>query len=185
MTYQPPLAGLEDVFQLQLPAHTSELLRFPQVDTDTLRRHGKLFGRAGELIVESVLLRLGLACVSVPEYLPFDCAMLHARGIIRVQIKTASRPRDDGFHFSISKGYHRSPRGVRQYDQGDFDLLALVGLSEDVVKFTADRRRSQVIGADEIEVLRRRPGASLEAALSDLGVDQMSHSSAGPLPFCY
>lgn len=185
MTYQPPLAGLEDVFQLQLPAQNTELLQFPQIDAETLRRNGKLFGRAGELVVESVLLRLGLESVSLPEHLPFDYAVLHERGIIRVQVKTASRPRDGSFHFSISRGYHRSPGGVREYSREDFDLLALVGLSEDVVKFTADRRRSQMIGMDEIEDLRRRPGASLERALADVGVDQRPLSPSNIMPFCY
>lgn len=185
MTYQPPLAGLEDVFQLPLPAQNTKLLQFPRIDTETLRRHGKLFGRAGELLVESVLLRLGLESVSLPEHLPFDYAVLHGRGIIRVQVKTASRPRDGSFNFSISKGYHRSPGGVREYSREDFDLLALVALSEDVVKFTADRRRSQVIGMDEIEDLRRCPGASFESALTEMGMDQRPPSPSNTMPFCY
>jgi hypothetical protein len=58
-------------------------------------------------------------------------------------------------------------------------------LSENVVKFTADRRRSQSIGVEEIAALRRRPGASFEAAMSDLGVDQMPPAPAGLMPFCY
>ncbi len=185
MTYQPTLAGLEEIFRRPLTPPQPDLLQFPEIDTETLRYHGKQFGRAGELLVESTLLRFGLQSVSLPEHLPFDYAVLHERGLIRVQVKTASRLRDGRYHFTISKGYHRSPAGVRGYSQADYDLLALVGLSENVVKFTADRRRSQSIGVEEIEELRRRPGASFEYALEELGVDQMAPAPAGPMPFCY
>ena len=53
------------------------------------------------------------------------------------------------------------------------------------MKFTADRRRSQSIGVEEIAALRRRPGASFEAALADLGVDKMPPAPVGLMPFCY
>lgn len=185
MTHQPLLAGLEDVFRHPSTARHADLLQFPQIDTDTLRHHGKEFGRAGELLVESVLLSLGVQSVSVAEHSPFDCVVFLKQGVLRVQVKTATRPRAGCFNFNVSRGYHRSPHGVRRYSESDFDLLALVCLSENVVKFTADRRRSQTIGIEEVESLRRRPGLSFEAALSDLGVDQMAPASAGLMPFCY
>ncbi|MEQ5828861.1 hypothetical protein J3456_15970 [Sulfitobacter sp. NFXS29] len=185
MTHQPLLAGFEEVFHAPLSEPPQDLLQFPQIDTDALRYHGKQFGRAGELLVESVLLSVGVQSVSVAEHLPFDCLVFLSQGVLRVQVKTATRPRANCFNFNISRGYHRSPGGVRGYAEDDYDLLALVCLSENVVKFTADRRRSQIIGIDEIEVLRRRPGSSFESALADLGVDQMAPAPVGPVPFCY
>lgn len=185
MTYQPLLDGFEEVFHAPATEPYQDLLQFPKVDTETLRCHGKQFGRAGELLVESVFLSLGLHCVGVAEHLPFDCVVFLDQGVLRVQVKTATRQRANCFNFNISHGYHRSPTGVRRYSQNDYDLLALVCLSENVVKFTADRRRSQVVGIEEIERLRRQPGASFVAALAALGVDQMAPAPAGPVPFCY
>ncbi|UWR35623.1 hypothetical protein K3759_19630 (plasmid) [Sulfitobacter sp. W027] len=185
MTYQPTLVGFEEVFRAPSSAAQQDLLQFPKIDTETLRYHGKQFGRAGELLVESVLLSLGLQSVNVAEHAPFDCVVFLTQGVLRVQVKTAIRPRANCFNFNISHGYHRSPGGVRRYAENDYDLLALVCLSENVVKFTADRRRSQIIGIEEIEGLRRRPGSSFESALADLGVDQMAPAPVGPVPFCY
>jgi len=185
MTYQPLLDGFEEVFHHPATEPHQDLLQFPQIDTDVLRYHGKQFGRAGELLVESVLLSVGVQSVGVAEHLPFDYVVFLDQGVLRVQVKTATRPRANCFNFNVSHGYHRSPGGVRGYAENDYDLLALVCLSENVVKFTADRRRSQIIGIEEIEGLRRRPGSSFESALTGLGVDQMAPAAAGPLPFCY
>ncbi|WP_339638982.1 hypothetical protein [uncultured Sulfitobacter sp.] len=185
MTYQPLLVGFEDVFDAPSIEPHHDLFQFPEIDAETLRSNGKQYGRAGELLVESVLLSVGVQSVGVAEHLPFDCVVFLSQGVLRVQVKTATRPRANCFNFNISRGYHRSPAGVRRYSDGDYDLLALVCLSENVVKFSADRQRSQLVGIEEIERLRRRPGASFEAALSELGVDQMTPAPAGPLPFCY
>ena len=185
MTHQPLLSGFEELVHPSSAPLQQDLLQFPEIDPDTRRFHGKQFGRAGELLVESVLLSLGVQSVGVAEHLPFDCVVFLGQGVLRVQVKTATRPRSGRFNFNVSRGYHRSPAGVRRYSENDFDLLALVCLSENVVKFSADRRRSQTIGVEEIAGLRRRPGASFENALSDLEVDQMGPAPAGPLPSCY
>jgi len=185
MSHQPTLVGLEEVFNRPLTTPHQDLLQFPDVDTDTRRYHGKQYGRAGELLVESVFLSLGLQSVGVAEHSPFDCVVFLEQGVLRVQVKTVTRPRGGCFNFNVSRGYHRSPAGVRKYSDNDFDLLALVCLSENVVKFTADRRRSQSIGVEEIAALRRQPGASFEAALADIGVDQMPPAPVGLMPFCY
>lgn len=185
MTHQPLLDGFEEVFHAPSSAPHHDLLQFPKLDAETLRYHGKKFGRAGELLVESVFLSLGVHSVGVAEHLPFDCVVFLEQGVLRVQVKTATRQRAGCFNFNVSRGYHRSPGGVRGYAENDYDLLALVCLSENVVKFSADRRRAQVVGIEEVERLRRQPGASFVAALSALGVDQMAPAPAGPVPFCY
>jgi hypothetical protein len=168
MTFQPTLAGFEELFAPIFPQQNEDLRDFPRVTSDALKIHGKELGRAGELLVESTLLRLGHQSISVGEHLPFDSVVLHPQGLIRIQVKTAARPRNACYNFNVSRGYHRSPTGVRSYANEDFDLLALVALSDNIVKFSADRRRSQSIGLDEIAGLRTRPGETFEAALQDL-----------------
>lgn len=180
MTFQPTLAGFEELFAPIFPPQSEDLRNFPDVTSDALKVHGKELGRAGELLVESTLLRLGHQSISVAEHLPFDCVVLHPRGLIRIQVKTAARPRNDSYHFNISRGYHRSPTGVRTYADTDYDLLALVALSDNVVKFSSERRRSQNIGLDEIAGLRTRPGEAFEAALEDLCSVQDVVSTVSP-----
>ncbi len=180
MTFQPPLVGLEDLFAPIFPPQNLDLRCFPDVSSDALKAHGKELGRAGELLVESTLLRIGLSSVSVAEHLPFDCVLLHSDGLIRIQVKTAARPRNACYNFNISRGYHRSPGGVRDYADTDFDLLALVALSDNVVKFSADRRRSQSVGIDEVGTLRQQPGASFHRALEELRITRDETPTAGP-----
>jgi hypothetical protein len=181
MTYQPILSGWEDDLRLPGPAKQTALLQFPNVDADTLTRHGKQLGRSGELLVESTLCRVGIDCHLMPEHLAYDCVIFHGRLTVRVQVKTAARPRDGRYHYSISKGYRGSPSGVRRYDEGDYDLLALVGLQDNVVKFSADRTRGQFIGLDEVDLLRRRPAASYLRALGELGLDGIAASAGQAL----
>lgn len=180
MTFQPTLAGFEELFAPIFPPQNEDLRDFPDVTSDALKIHGKELGRAGELLVESTLLRLGHQSISVAEYLPFDCIVLHPQGLIKIQVKTAARPRSACYNFNISRGYHRSPTGVRSYSDTDYDLLALVALSDNVVKFSAERRRSQNIGLDEIAGLRIRPGETFEAALEDLCSVQGVVSAVSP-----
>lgn len=181
MTYQPLLAGWEDALRLPGPPKQTALLQFPNVDADILKRHGKEIGRAGERLVESILCRLGLNCQLVDEHQAYDCVVFLRSSYLRVQIKTAARPRNGRYHCNVAKGYHGSPNGVRRYDESDYDLLALVGLQDNVVKFSADRARSQFIGLDEVDLLRRRPAASYLRALGELGLDGIAASAGQAL----
>lgn len=185
MTFQPTLAGFEELFAPIFPSQNEDLRDFPDVKSEALKTHGKELGRAGELLVESTLLRIGYQSISVSEHLPFDCVVLQPQGLIRIQVKTAARPRSACYNFNISKGYHRSPGGVRGYAESDFDLLALVALSDNVVKFSSDRRRSQSIGLDEVAGLRQRPGLSFEAALEDVQGLQNCGSTGNPFEKSY
>jgi len=170
MTFQPPLNGLEKLFEPQIPPLGHDLRDFPHVPRRALSANAKWIGRAGELLVESVLLRIGLVSAQLPEFMPADCIVYHPDALLRVQIKTCSKPRNGAFHFNISKGYHRSPTGVRRYDRGDFDLLALVALSENVVNFTADRRQAQSFSVADVSELRDHPRRSLDDALETIGI---------------
>ncbi|MEQ8255231.1 MAG: hypothetical protein RKE52_04530 [Marinovum algicola] len=170
MKKQPPLRGFEELFDSEEPSNSEDLRHFPNLSRDTLTRNAKWFGLAGEHFVDSILFRFGLPSSDLPEILPADRIVYCAGVGLRMQIKTACRPRNGYFHFSLMKGYHRSPTGVRHYDREDFDIVGLVALSENVVKFTTDRRQSHRIAISEIEKLRARPCASFEHAVADLGL---------------
>lgn len=112
--------------------------------------------------------------------LPADRIVYHPNGDLRLQIKTCCRSRDGYFHFTLTKGYHRSPTGVKRYEDSDFDLVALVALSENAVKFTAERHQSHRVAVSELTALRTDPCASLERAIDDLGLSDGTMSEATP-----
>ncbi|ARE81963.1 Hypothetical protein RAK1035_3293 [Roseovarius sp. AK1035] len=170
MSKQLLLSGFETLCASQIDStHTNDIRDFPNLSRDTMTRNAKWFGLSGEFFVDSILLRFGIYTSQLPEVLPADRIVYHPRADLRMQIKTCCRARDGYFHFNLSRGYHRSPTGVKPYETNDFDLVALVALSENAVKFSADRQGSQRIAISEIETLRADPCASLEQAIDDLG----------------
>lgn len=171
MPVQMPLANLTlPPVALRDAAAVSALWSFPDLDTGTLCHHAKILGEAGERFVDSMLLRFGLLPLALPEHSSSDRLVLHPSAVLKLQIKTATARRANAWHFNISKGYNHSPGGLRPYADGDFDLLALVVLPENVVRFSRDRRASQRIMRSEIAGLRADPRASLEETLLALGV---------------
>ncbi|SFO38702.1 hypothetical protein SAMN04487859_1383 [Roseovarius lutimaris] len=183
MFKQPPLSGFEALFASRA-AHLSadDIRQFPDLSPDMLTRHAKWFGLSGEHLVDSILLRFGIYTSQLPEMLPADRIVYHPDGDLRLQIKTCCRSRNGYFHFSLTKGYHRSPTGVKSYAPDDFDIVALVALSENVVKFTADRHQSHRIALSEIDSLRTDPCSSLERAVKDLSLSAASVSIPAPTP---
>jgi hypothetical protein len=181
MSKQPLLSGFETLFASQNDRITTNDIRdFPNLSRDALTRHGKWFGLSGEYLVDSILLRFGIYTSQLPEMLPADRIVYHPTGDLRLQIKTCCRARGGYFHFALSKGYHRSPTGVKRYEDADFDLVALVALSEIVVKVSANRQQSQRIAISEIATLRADPCASLESAIDELA--QAGSSVTGLMP---
>ncbi|WP_138936633.1 hypothetical protein [Roseovarius arcticus] len=180
MSFQPLLSGLDALSEPQTPPPGHALRDFPHVSSQALSANAKWIGRAGELLVESVLLRIGLVSSGLPEFMSADCVVHQPGRLLSVQIKTCSRPREGAFHFNISKGYHRSPTGVRRYGSGDYDLLALVALSENVVKFTANQRRMQSFLLADVHELRTHPRRSLDAALEERGLAPCDVAAAAP-----
>lgn len=182
MIKQPLLSGFENLFSSEKPSCSQDLRDFPNLSRDTLTRHAKWFGLAGEHFVDSILFRFGLHSSDLPEMLPADRVVYCSDVGVRLQIKTACRPRNGYFHFNLMKGYHRSPVGVRHYNADDFDLVALVALSQNVVKFTAERHQSHRIALSEIEALRASPCASFEHAMADLGWSKILATSNTSAP---
>lgn len=170
MPQQPPLSGFEELFSSQTPPSSQTLRNFPHLSRDILTRNAKWFGLAGEHLVDSILLRFGIYTSELPEMLPADRIAYHAGCNLRLQIKTACRARNGYFHFNVVKGYHRSLAGVKSYDMDDFDLVALVALSANAVKFTADRQQAHRIALSELRTLRTDPCRSLDRAIEDLGL---------------
>lgn len=171
MAIQLTLHGLA----LPVPPVTLEVARplwhFPAVASATLCENAALIGAAGEALCDSILLRFGLLPMSVPGSMATDRLVHSPGGLFRLQVKAASAARDGAFHFVVSKGYRNAPRGIRGYDPDDYDMLALVLLSENVVAFTSEHRPSYRIRVAEIPRLRTDPRASLEEALLRLGLD--------------
>ncbi|WP_071795133.1 hypothetical protein [Natronohydrobacter thiooxidans] len=149
---------------------SASLLHYPDVSSGVLCENAKTLGHASELLVDSVFARLGIPVASFAEHSPFDRMIWIGSNCLRVQVKGRHRMTDGGYHFDIKRGYQRGPNGTREYDRGDFDVLALVGLPHDIVKFTASWSKSHVIRGHEIPGLRNRPGASLQQALDALGL---------------
>jgi hypothetical protein len=146
------------------------LARYPDLDGPTLSRYGKHLGKSGELLFDSLMMRLGERVIAADEHEHFDRVVWLPDIFLRVQIKTRNVPSGAGYHFEIRKGYQRGPVGTKPYARADFDLLALVVLPESVIKFTAEWRPSHVVSAAEIPSLRRHPRASFDTALQDLGL---------------
>ena len=180
MSKQLLLSGFEELFSSRPPPSVTDIRRFPDLSRDTLTRHAKWFGLAGEHLVDSILLRFGIYTSQLPEMLPADRIVYHPNGDLRLQIKTCCRSRGGFFHFNLVKGYHRSPTGVQSYATSDFDLVALVALSENAVKFTAERHKSHRVAVSELTALQADPCASLERAIDDLGLSDTNNSEATP-----
>lgn len=173
MAVQLPLAGLAlahpDPFTSDDACDTS-LWGYPDCPTEILQCHAKRIGASGELLFDSLMTRFGLLSGKFDETTSFDRLLIVGDVGLFVQIKTTTHAQNGIYRFSASRGYNRSPGGVRAYEAGEFDLLALAVLPENVMAFTTSRRVYQGIAATAIPALRARPRDTLEEALRALGV---------------
>ena len=148
-----------------------EALRdYPDVPGHVMCRYSKQLGTAGELLFDSLMMRLGERSVRCEEHEPFDRILWLPEGFVRVQIKTRHSATGDSYVFDIKKGYQRGPNGTRPYERSEFDILALAILPENVIWFTHEWRGSHRIRLAEIPRLRARPADSLVQALGELGL---------------
>lgn len=162
-----------------LPPALPDLWGWPDVGAATLSAQACLLGAAGEALVDSLLLRYGLVPLPVPPGLAADRLVVHRGRLLRMQIKSTSSARDDGYAVNCERGYRNSPQGRRAYDVEDYDLLAVAVLPENVVWFTTDTRLRHRVSWGEVAALRARPRDSLEAALVALGLDPASPGREG------
>ena len=147
------------------------LAHYPNMRTEDLCRYAKHLGASAELFVDSLFMRLGERAFPMPEHERCDRALILPNGTpIRIQVKTRHAVTINGdYVFNLRQRSERGATGRGPYEATDFDMLAKVILSENVVRFTADWQHRQVIHASEIAQLRRDPRASLDAALARLG----------------
>lgn len=173
MAIQLPLSGLVLPVPVLPSSHPdrADLWDWPDVDAATLCAQACLLGAAGEALVDSVLLRYGLVPLPVPPGMAADRLVVHPDRLLRMQIKSTSSRREDGYAVNVVRGYRGSPQGRRAYDADDYDILAIAVLPEMVVHFTTECRGRHRVPWGEIAALRARPRDTLETALVALGLD--------------
>ncbi|WP_114911769.1 hypothetical protein [Acidibrevibacterium fodinaquatile] len=131
-----------------------------------------MVGEAGAHLVQSRLMRWGLSTHAAGPGAPYD-VLTEARpavGLIRLQVKTTAQPpRGRCYRFRLTRGFHRSARGVFAYRAGDFDIAAFVVLGLDRVLFRIFGRPSfsatpaEFLAADAEKRSLRRALAGLMA----------------------
>ncbi len=136
MAIQPTLSGLLLPSTISLP-DTQDLRDWPHIPAEVVCRHAKQLGAAGEALFDSQMLCFGEIGLPVPEFLSFDRVLLRSPQLLRVQIKTVTMPSDHGYAVTPRKGYRGSPQGMRAYEADEYDLLAIVILSEGVIRYSA------------------------------------------------
>lgn len=171
MAIQLTLRGLDLPVPPAALGTARDLWSYPDVPGTTISDNACLIGAAGEALCDSLLLRHGLLPMAVPGSLPTDRLVYVPGGLARVQIKTCSAPRDGAFNFNAAKGYRNSPQGARGYADDDYDILALVCLSENVIAFTSEVRAYHRVPVFAVPGLRADPRATLTEALIRIGLD--------------
>ncbi|MFT2095825.1 group I intron-associated PD-(D/E)XK endonuclease [Acidiphilium multivorum] len=105
------------------------------------RRHlpsTTLIGEAGANLILSRLQSWGIAAQPAMAGLPYDLiADVPGFDMLRIQVKTRSRPNGKRCIFTMQRGHQRSRAGTFPYAPGDFDLAAFVCLSLSAVFFYA------------------------------------------------
>lgn len=174
MAVQMMLPGFTQAPGLSLAAPSTDLAAYPDVDPDILQRRAKEIGRAGELLVQSLLTRIGERCYPAAEEEPFDLLLMHPEAALRMQVKTKTNAQNGVYRFRMRRGYRGNPSGVQLYAPDAYDLAALVILPHNAVLFSAGAAETHVITRAQIEALRRNPYRSLHKALGDLGLSVSS-----------
>jgi hypothetical protein len=172
MPQQPFLPGIVPPVR---PAKTHDarnaLASYPDMPLGDLCRYAKILGHSAELVVASILMRLGERDFPAPEFERHDRVLfLPGDKPLRIQVKTRhTRTPAGDFLFDLKQASERGVTGRGPYSMADFDILAMVALPEMVVRFTADWQTRHTIYASECPDLRRNPRQSLDAALARLG----------------
>ncbi|PZX37963.1 hypothetical protein LY56_03164 [Roseinatronobacter thiooxidans] len=152
------------------------LRNYPKVPGHILSHYAKQLGTSGELLFDSVMMRLGERSIPCAEHEAFDRILWLPQALVRVQIKTRHVMTHDSYVFDIKKGYRGGPTGTKSYNRSDFDILALIVLPESVIKFTAEWQNFHRIRMSEIQDLRKRPGASFTQTLASMGLAEATRS---------
>lgn len=166
MPTQPLLPGLALPCSDTASSTADDLRDWPNVTADVVCRNAKQLGAAAEALFDSQMHVFGQIPLPVAEFLPFDRILLRPSGIWRVQIKSITMPTNDGYALELRRGYRCSPQGMRRYAATDYDLLAIVLLRENVIRFYAEHQPRYHIPFSAIRGLRLAPRASFDAAVA-------------------
>lgn len=183
MPQQPLLPGIILPIRPPEPRDAREALAtYPDMTSEDLCRYAKWLGAAAETTVDALFLRLGERVFPAPEHERHDRVWILPDGTpLRIQVKTRHSQSSTGAYvFDLRQRSARGSTGKGPYLPGDFDLLAMVLLSENVIAFTAEWQTRHVIEPGEIPALRRHPRATLDAALMRLGHDRAIPGNWGP-----
>lgn len=147
------------------------LASYPDIPLGELCRYAKILGHSAEILVDSILMRLGERVFPTPEFERHDRVLfLPDDTPVRIQVKTRhTRSPAADYVFNLKQASERGATGRGPYSATDFDILAMVALPEMAVRFTADWQSRHTIYASEFPELRRNHRASLDAALMRLG----------------
>jgi hypothetical protein len=105
----------------------------PQTTTPTAKRAASaaiLTGEAGGNLVLSRLQSWGIPAQPAMPGVSYDLiADVPNVDMLRVQVKTRTRPKGQVCSFSMSRGQYYSPAGMFRYSADDYDIAAFVCLS--------------------------------------------------------
>ncbi len=125
--HQPLPAGpfrtpFGDVPRIKPPATPSAMKRAASAAT--------LTGEAGTNLVLSRLQGWGIPAQASMPGIAYDLiADVDELGMLRIQVKTCSRPQGQRCSFLMRRGFHYSKAGMFPYDKDDYDIAAFVCLS--------------------------------------------------------
>lgn len=145
-----------------------ELWNYPNVQTNALRSNAVPIGRSGEFLVQSILIRHGVACYYGGDFLGTDLRIQSFIGDVSIRVKTTTYPRLDYYRFTMRRGNTRSNLGLRPYDNSELAISALVILPLNAVYFTSDVSICQSVHTSSIPRLVRSPKESFLRALISL-----------------
>lgn len=172
MPIQLSFPELTPLIPLTEPANASavHLWHFPDISARDRQLHARAFGRAGEALCDSLLLRHGLLPLVPPDHLAYDRLVICGNSQARLQIKTVAVPTNGAWSFTMKRGYQGSAIGTRRYEPDDFDIAALVCLSANVVFFTSQSGPWFRLTDHDVARAASNPRESLEQALAEIGI---------------
>ena len=138
--------------------------------TNDFRVHAKQIGECGAALTVYCLRDMGLHACEVGDACHYDLSVDVGGSLLRVQVKSTSKSPGSGmYRFNHTKGHRSTPRGVRSYDGGDYDILALAALSVKHVVFVTFTNEPNL--ARPVEMFKRKgiEKETFRAALHKLG----------------
>lgn len=111
-----------------------------------MRKSNELqIGKAGEYIVCADIIMKGLIAFPSEQGLPYDVIIDTGKKLLRCQVKTTEKPRKipqrnkETFAYIFNVKRHGNPNNLRQYNQNEVDVFALVELENRRVVYVRNK----------------------------------------------